>query len=485
MRQRNKLLVLITFIHFSFLAIAQDVSIVLLDMGCNICAGGYGTAINEVPKTSKRKLTLIVKQREYYSNEQAEELLRQQLGLKVEFSVVISDSLVSVLTAQAPAKYKKDYGGLVFLHTDARYDYFSTLSALITKEDMLHLLDSYTFSHEVLFSNVNKTSRKAFLSCPICTHAVIDTSLYVLSVYAGTLSQFKGPHDTAATVFALNEAPLFPSLYASIMGDTSGCAKFLESASFSPVIPIGVKAVGDDDLRVTVTYYDVVRDSSGNVSMGGAKDGIIHLKPSNGTVKLYPVKSAGMTAPIQSAGWIMLNDSQLIFQFSEYNGKPRNNKPLFGLFQYERNQVVFKRELDEFILPKTKTDPGFIAYFRNKYAVLPAIGKVINCVDWKEVYQLDFRKTEAFINKAFKQKVEMSKAWWMDYISIDSRVCRIIFSYEDRLYVLFIDQKTSEVITGQSMQEQSLKERTSATKMYRNAIYYITKQGNVSCIRLN
>jgi hypothetical protein len=486
MSLRNKLFLFIASFIFSFSAPAQDVSVVLADFGCNICAGGYGGALSMIAQTPKRKLTLIVRSEEYYGQEQAEELLRQRLNMKASFDVIISDSLVSVLIKAAPVKYKKDMGGYVFVQSDGRYDYFSPLSELGIKVDMLNLLDTYKISHEKVYTKANKESRRAFLSCPICTHAVIDSSMFVLSIYAGTMSAFEGVYDTASTVYAMNQpGPLFSKLYSDMIGDTFGSAQFLASASFSPFIPIGLQVLSHDDVRIGVSYYTVKRDSAGNAAMGEGRDGIIHVRLSDGSVKLYPINPEGIPAVIQHAGWITLNDSQIIFQFSELNGRARTGKPLFGLFQYQGNEIVFKRELTELVLPKTKADLGFISYYKNKYALVPVSGEAVNCHDLKDVYKLDYKKIASFVKLKFKAEILPSKAWWMDYVSIDPRICRVIFSYEDRLYILFINKKTSEVITGQTMQEQSIADRASATKMYRDSIYYITKSGSVSRIRLD
>lgn len=468
----------------SSLAFAQDITVVLSDFGCNICAGGYGNSLSMIRQGPKRTLTLVVGSKEYYNPEQAEELLKQRLNMKTGFNVVISDSLSAALMKAAPVKFRKDMGGYVYIHTSDRYDYFSTVAALGTKGDLLNLLETYLISCERVYANVNKGSGKAFYSCPICTHGVYDSTLYVISIYGGLLSKFEGTHATGAEVFKFREPPLFLKLYNDLVGDTVGWMQYLESATFNPIIPIGLQIPGPDDVRVAATFYSVIRDSAG-ARMGGAQDVMIHLRPSDTHVKVYPINLKGVPAPMQIAGWISLNDSQVVFSFSDLKGNPRSGKPLFGMFQYQGNEIVFKGELNDFVMPKVKEDMGFIGYHRNRYALLPVMGKVINCHDLKDTYQLHYKKIAGYIKKCFNADIIPSRAWWMDYVNVDPRICRVVFSYDNRLYVLFIDKQTSEVITGQTFQETSLADRTSATKMYGNAIYFITKSGTVSRIRLD
>jgi hypothetical protein len=477
-------LLLIIAMLITPVAFAQDITVVINDFGCNICAAGYGRSLSEINQDTKRKLTIVVGSAEYYNPEQTEESLKQRLSITTRFNVVISDSLVTALMKMAPVKYNKNMGGYVYIHSGNRYDYFSTVADLAKKGDLLNLVEQYQISSERTYENLHKEARKAFYACPVCTHAVYDSTLYVLSVYGGFLSRFEGPEATEAEVFRFREPPLFPWLYASLAGDTAGWMQYLESATFNPIIPIGLQLPGPDDVRIAATFYAVIRDSTG-ARMGGAQEVIIHLRPSDKSAKVYPINMQGVPAPMQIAGWISLNDSQMVFSFSDLKANPRSGEPLFGLFQYHKNEIVFKGELRDFVMPKVKEDMGFIGYHRNRYALLPVTGKVINCRDLKDTYQLDHKKITAFIKKSFHTDIVPKKAWWMDYASTDPRLCRVIFSYDDRLYVLFIDKSTSEPITGQVFRDPSLADRTSATKMYGSSIYFITKAGTVSRITLD
>jgi hypothetical protein len=483
MRLRNKLVLILSLL--SITTFAQDIQVVLIDAGCNLCANGYGNSISRLRLSEKRKLTVITRQKDYYSADNAKETVRQMFGTKVPFDIVMSDSLVSALSKSAPVKYKENMGGLVYLKSGNRYDYMTTLALLGTKVDVLNSVETYRMSQRTLYADAGEESRRAFFSCPICTINMSDSSFYVLSVYGGTLSVFDGQRDTASTNYEFHEGNLSRKVYATIAGDTSGFAEF-SSAGTPLLMPIGLNPIGRDEVLLFCSYYTVKKDSTGHPSLGGSETGLFTFRPSDSSLSLIPVILEGSRFTIQITNYIAVNDSQIMLQFSELTSGPKSGNPLFGLFEYNGKAFVFKQEINDFLLPKTKKNThDFIPMFRNRYAFLPQTGHAVNCLDRKDVYQVNYEKVAKFIKKAYKLQVNLPEAWWVDYISTNPEVCRVIFAYADRLYVMFIDKSTGEVISGQGIQHQSIADFVSSMKMNRNNIYFVTRSGSVGSIRLD
>lgn len=480
---RNKLFLILSLL--SITAFAQDIQVVLMDAGCNLCANGYGNAISKLRLSDRRKLTVIARQKDYYSADNAKETVRQMFGTKVPFDVLLSDSLVAALSKAAPIKYKKDMGGLVYLKSGSRYDYVSSLALMGTKVEILNSVETYRMSLQTLYADATEDSKRAFFSCPICTINAHDSSFYIMSVYGGTVSVFDGPRDTASTDYNFQEGDFSRKVYALIAGDTSGFGEF--SAAGTPLImPLGLNPISRDEMLVFASYYTVKKDSAGHPSLGGSETGIFNFRPSDGTLSLIPILLDGSRFPIQITNYIAVNDSLIMLQFSELTSGPKSGNPLLGMFEYNGKAFVFKQEITDFILPKTKKGThDFIPMFRNKYAYLPITGHAINCLDRKDVYQVNYEKVAKFIKKAYGLKVNLAEAWWVDYVSTNPEVCRVIFASSDRLYVIFIDKTTGEVISGQGIQHQSIADFVSSMKMNRNSIYFVTKNGTVSRIKLD
>jgi hypothetical protein len=462
---------------------AQDILVTLSDNSCNIGSSNFGKTIDKI--YSNMSITFVVTSSKYYSIDNATETIRQTLKINRDFSVLINDSIEKALNKNI--KSKKDWGGHIFQKRQTGYAFITPLSELSKSISLINATKIYDINEKVISNSPDL--KRLVASCPFCSFYIDSLNFFLLSFYSAQVNKFiidSGLIDTLSARLNFLDSTNFLSFYAQLNNnDTAGYFVYRKRTSFNPILPFSIKMMNKDAGISLGVYYSLIKDSLNTPKAGPSSPCAIHFNVLNNTAKLIPIRLNNCPYSLRLNYYVSLNDSQIIFLLSNIDAVSRSGQPLFGLFRYENNEIVFDKILTDYTIPNLKNEKvGYIPLFNNKHVIVPNTGEIININNISQIYALDYKNISSFLKMNYKVKINLEKATWIDFLKVNEQVSRVLFFFDNSLYILYINNSTKTVLSSQIFISDEISKKISVTRLVEEKIYYISKSGSVNMISL-
>jgi hypothetical protein len=146
---------------------------------------------------------------------------------------------------------------------------------------------------------------------------------------------------------------------------------------------------------------------------------------------------------------------------------------------------VFDKILTDYTIPNLKNEKvRYIPLFNNKHVIVPNTGEIININNISQIYALDYKNISSFLKMNYKVKINLEKATWIDFLKVNEQVSRVLFFFDNSLYILYINNSTKTVLSSQIFISDEISKKISVTRLVEEKIYYISKSGSVNMISL-